>query len=190
MDMPSQCQNLYAAQLSMSSAKMKKDQVMKILVLYYSRSGRTEKLAQRLAKGLEADLECIECERYEGGIWRYLLAGYDSLSGKLPPIPPLRKNPADYDLVLLGFPIWTSYPAVPIRSYLSSNPSFPEKVGVFITYGGQSKPSLAVSQIVDYLQRPVVESLAIRNKEEGSDLSRAAEAEFIEIVKELGKLSN
>ncbi len=157
---------------------------MKILVLYYSRSGRTEKLARRLADSLNADLQRIRCDRYEGSFWRYLLAGYDSLKGRLAPIEPLEKKPVDYDLVLLGFPIWTSYPAVPIRSFLSTNPVFPEKVGVFLTYGGQSKPSLAVSRIVEYLQRPVMGSLAIQNKDEGSDPSLAAETAFIETVRE------
>lgn len=158
---------------------------MKILILYYSRTGRTERLAQRLADSLGADLERLICKRYDGSFWRYLLAGYDSLTEKHPAVSPLRKNPADYDLVLLGFPIWTSYPAVPVRSFLSGNPDLPEKVGLFLTYGGQSKPALAVSRIVDFLKRPVIDSLAIQNKEEGSDKSRAREADFIEGIRDI-----
>lgn len=53
----------------------------------------------------------------------------------------------DYDLVLIGGPIWTSYPALPIRALLAGKPELPERVGLFLTYGGHSSPDKAIAEV-------------------------------------------
>jgi len=120
---------------------------VKTLIVYYSRTGTTRKLAQALADAFGADISEIRCDRYGPGPFRYLRAGYDSVKANLPPIDMPQTRFLDYDLVLIGGPIWTSYPALPIRALLAGKPELPERVGLFLTYGGHSSPDKAIAEV-------------------------------------------
>lgn len=138
---------------------------MHTLIVYYSRSGTTRKIAHVLKAALEADIAEINCERYRPGALRYLRAGYDSLRGNLPRIECPAFTADEYDLVLIGAPVWTSYPAVPIRAFLKEKPNLPPKVGVFLTYGGHSPAERAVEVMAAALPVPISAVLALRSQE-------------------------
>lgn len=140
----------------------------RILVVYFTRTGRTRRLAECLADALEADIEMIRCPRYRAGFfgwWRYLMAGYNSVRGRLPRIRKLRSDPAAYDLVILGTPIWTSYPSLPMRSFLAARPALPNRIAGFVTYGGQSDPEKAFGMMAELLGQPVGPRLAIQQED-------------------------
>lgn len=134
---------------------------MKSLILYYSRSGTTAKVANALGTALSADVAEIKCPRYQGGWFGYLRAGYDSVKGRLPPIdvPDLLFD--EYDLVIIGTPIWTSYPALPVRSFLAQKPQLAERIALFLTYGGHSPAEKAVKAVNSLLPVPLEASLEI-----------------------------
>lgn len=138
---------------------------MKTLIVYYSRTGTTAKLASVLAQALTADRVKIRCQRYSSGLLRYLRAGFDSVRGNLPPIevPPIFFR--EYDQVLLGAPVWTSYPALPMRRFIDLAPDLPSRVGLFLTYGGHSPASKAIAYVEDLLPNPLVASLAIGSED-------------------------
>ena len=106
---------------------------MKILTVYYSRSGNTEKVAQEIASNLNSDLERIndlkDRERTFNG---WLIAGKDASQKSMTEIG-YTKNPDDYDLVIIGTPVWAWTMSPAIRAYLNEN-SF-RKVAFFCTYG-------------------------------------------------------
>jgi flavodoxin len=124
---------------------------VKTLILFYSRTGTTQVVANALATALDATIARIECPKYKGGWFRYLLAGYDSVKGRLPPIDVPDLAFRDYDAIILGTPIWTSYPALPMRSFLSGKPDLPDRVSLFLTYGGHSVPQKAEQFISDLI---------------------------------------
>lgn len=134
---------------------------MTILILYYSRTGTTETVAKALAEALSADCRKISCPRYTGGWLRYLRAGYDSVNGRLPPVDCTPFEAADYDLLILGTPIWTSYPATPLRRFLTDAPPLPDRVALLLTHGGHSPPEKAVKMLSDLLPVPPEAKLAI-----------------------------
>ena len=140
---------------------------MKTLIVYYSRTGTTRKLAAALANVLGADLSEIRCDRYGRGPFGYLCAGYDSVKGNLPPIGMPRERFLDYDLVLIGGPIWTSYPALPIRALLAGKPELPARVGLFLTYGGHSPPDKAVAEVAAALPQSIEASLTLKSDDVG-----------------------
>ncbi|MDD3410340.1 MAG: flavodoxin [Eubacteriales bacterium] len=80
---------------------------MKSIILYYSRSGNTEKLAKRIQGDIGCEAIKIEPEQAYGN---YLESvgrvknerGKGIIPTFITPIPNLR----DYDVILLGFPIW------------------------------------------------------------------------------------
>jgi len=153
------------------------------LIIYFTRTGRTKRLAEHLARELNADIEKIRCPRYRLGLfgwWRYLMAGYNSVRGRLPRIRKLKADPMAYDLVLLGTPIWTSYPSLPMRSLLRKRPDLPARIAAFVTYGGQSEPDKAFDMMADLLGRPIDTRLAIQQHEGDLPDMEAKAQTFIE----------
>ncbi len=138
---------------------------MRTLVVYYSRTGHTRAVAEALGNALDADLTEIHCDRYRGGMWRYLRAGYDSVKGNLPPIEGPAIAPDTYDLVVIGGPVWTAHPALPIRTFLSERPPMPRRIALFLTHGGHSSPERAFAEMEALLPTPAVATLALRDGE-------------------------
>ena len=66
---------------------------MSILIVYYSRSGTTKKIANILAEELGADLEEISSKSKRKGILGYLKSGQEAAQKKLTEIGPTEKNP-------------------------------------------------------------------------------------------------
>jgi len=91
---------------------------MKILVVVYSRTGNTLSVAKRIAGELQADLEVIEDKTDRKGILGFLRSGYEALRKKVPPIAEPKHNPGDYELVIIGTPIWAGRMSSPVRAYL------------------------------------------------------------------------
>jgi len=133
------------------------------LVLYYSRTGTTATIAKALANRLDADTREISCDRYTGGIFRYLLAGYDSVRGNLPEIEMAELAAEQYDLVLIGTPIWTSHPALPIRTFLDRKPELPARVAVFLTHGGHSPAQTCIDELAELLPVPIEAKLTLNS---------------------------
>ncbi len=159
---------------------------MRVLIIYYSRSGTTRRLAEALAKALQADVREIKCPRYRPGGLRYLKAGYDSLRGNLPQIEGPDVDPGQYDLLLLGAPVWTSYPALPLRAYLAQKPALPGAVGGFVTLGGQSPPAATFDMVADVLGRPLDATFALKDKDVARGGLEAAIYPFVSRLKSIG----
>lgn len=108
----------------------------KCLVVYYSRTGHTEQVAKALAEKLGADLEPICEPRSRKGIWHYFRSAREALAGKRAKIEPARYDPAAYDIVLLGSPVWASHPSTPVSTYLAANRDKLNAFACFVTLGG------------------------------------------------------
>lgn len=109
---------------------------MKILVVYYSRTGVTRKLADFIAKKINASLEEIKDTVNRVGIIGYLLAGRDAKFRRLTKLEKSNYSPADFDLVVIGTPIWAWNMSVPVRTYLEEYKGQFKQVAFFCTMGG------------------------------------------------------
>ena len=114
------------------------------LVVYYSWTGNTAKIANLIAETLSADIERINDVIPRGGPFAFLAAVVASLLNKSPQISQPTKSVADYDVVILGCPVWASNMATPMRTYIMrENPGI-KKVALFCTFGGSGgKAALA-----------------------------------------------
>ncbi len=101
---------------------------MKTLVVYYSRTGSTKNAAEHIAKQLGADLDELIDSKNRMGLWGWLMAGRDALRKYTTTLMDIKKNPADYDLVIIGTPIWAGTITPAIRTYVikyAGNPYLP-----------------------------------------------------------------
>ncbi|MDO9313563.1 MAG: flavodoxin [Burkholderiaceae bacterium] len=112
---------------------------MRILVVFYSHSGRTRQVAAEIARRCGADMEEVLDARPSAGACAALRSIWDSLTGAVPPIETPSRDPADYDLVILGTPAWAWRVASPMRSYVMGNVLRFRRVAFFCTQAGSGK---------------------------------------------------
>jgi menaquinone-dependent protoporphyrinogen IX oxidase len=108
---------------------------MKTLVVYYSRTGVTKKVAQVLSGMLCCDLEGVVDLKNRDGIKGYVIAGKDAVAKRLTEIQVPLKEPAQYDLVIIGTPVWAFTMASAVRSYITRYKSQMKKIAFFCTQG-------------------------------------------------------
>lgn len=115
---------------------MTQEAAMRTLVVYYSRTGHTRQLASEIADRCGADLEEIQEPGSRRGAWGYLRSAWQALRHAAPPIQPAIRSPADYELVVIGTPVWNFGLAPPVRSYARQHAGEFKRVAFFCTEGG------------------------------------------------------
>jgi len=107
----------------------------RILVVYYSLSGNTERVAEDLAARLGAELQKIGDVRNRRGWLGYLRAAFDSIRERPAELTDTGKNPDGYALTLIGTPIWAGKITPAIRTYLRTHRGSFNDVAFFTTSG-------------------------------------------------------
>lgn len=109
----------------------------KVLVVYYSRTGTTRRLAEALAKALQADIEPVIDTKSRSGVVGYLRSVAEALQKRGAPLKPMKADPRSYDLVVIGTPVWAWSVSSPVRSYLAANRGCLPDVAFFCTMGSR-----------------------------------------------------
>ena len=110
--------------------------MMKTLVIYYTRTGNTKFAAETIAAELGADLEEVIDLKNRQGRLAFMSNGRDAMQGKETQIGPTTRNPIDYDLIIIGQPIWAGNPTPAIRTYVNKNDLSGKKVALFFSDAG------------------------------------------------------
>jgi flavodoxin len=155
---------------------------MKTLVVFYSRDGHTKAVAQEIAKTLGADLEEIVDKKSRQGIIGWLLGGRDATKKRETEIDPLKCDPAQYDLVAVGTPIWAWNMAPAVRTYLTQNKGKIKSAAFFCTQGGSGgeKTFGYMEEILDLKPKATLE---LNAKELASPDKDRKMAEFVSKLK-------
>lgn len=152
---------------------------MSILVAYYSRTNVTKKLAEAIADELGADIEEIVPKvKYDGKIG-YMRGGKDAISEKIIDLDSLNYNPADYDLVYLGTPVWAGKAATPVISYIKQNEGSFNDVKFFVTAGGSGFEG-TIEQLGKFVGKAPLKTLSLTTKQVKRDDFKDELDSFIE----------
>lgn len=125
---------------------------MKVLVAFFSYTGNTRRVAERLAAALR-EKACVELEEikptrhYPYQCWLTL----SFIPNLRTPVKPPKRDPTQYDVVCLGLPKWT-FSCPPVNQYLKEVNLKGKTMGVFVTYGGFDQRRY-MKQIVRQLSR-------------------------------------
>jgi len=109
---------------------------VRALVVYYSRSGHTRQVAERIAKGLAADLDAIGEPADRTGNLGYLRCALEAIFGVSSEIERPKLDPSAYDLVVVGTPVWYAAVSTPVRTYLWVERDRLPRLAFFLTHGG------------------------------------------------------
>ena len=93
---------------------------MKTLVAFYSRTGNTKKVGHEISKHTKADIDEIIDKKDRSGIIGWLGGGRDTFFKKKTDID-FKKRPEEYDLVIIGTPIWVATATPAVKRYLKDN---------------------------------------------------------------------
>ena len=106
------------------------------LIVYFSRTGRTRKVAEAIQKVTGFDLEEIKEKAGRVGTLGYLKSGMESTRRMLPQIIPLTHDPSQFDIVIIGTPIWASNMSSPIRAFITEYKNKINQIALFCTGDG------------------------------------------------------
>lgn len=109
---------------------------MRTLVVYYSLTGHTKGVAERIAGECNADIEKIKDVKTRTGAWAMFSSGGEALLKRPAVIQPTEKDSLQYDVVILGTPVWAWTMSSPMRAYITQHSSSFNRVAFFCTEGG------------------------------------------------------
>ena len=110
----------------------------KIFIVYYSLTGNTQFIAETLRDSIEADvLELKPIKELKAGSGtRFMWGGYQSTMKKTPKLMDFDINPLEYDLIILGTPVWAWNISPPMRSFLSKFDLTGKNVALWMCHAG------------------------------------------------------
>jgi flavodoxin len=151
---------------------------MKTLVACYSRTGYTKKVGQAIAGKISADFEEIIDLTDRRGSRGWLNASRDATFKRKTAIKPLEKNPADYDLVIIGTPVWAWTMTPAVRTYIEQNRGRFNRVAFYCTMGinGGERTISAMAKLIGKEPRP---ALIVLTREAGQNSGEKKINEFI-----------
>lgn len=116
---------------------------MRTAIVYYSMSGNTEYVANKIADKLKAseevDIIRIEPKKTypDKGAKKFLWGGKSAVMGEKPVLQPYEFNIDQYDRIIFGTPVWASTFVPPLRTFIYENPDVKEKrMAVFVCFSG------------------------------------------------------
>lgn len=151
------------------------------LVAYFSASGVTAKVAEKLSEAIGADLYAIEPEV------PYTKADLDWMDKKSrstiemnnpasrPAIAGKRDNMNDYDTVFVGFPIWWYVAPTIINTFLESYDLTGKTIIPFATSGGSDMGKTNEKLLPSCKGAKLLDGKAFKASVSGADLAKWAE---------------
>ena len=143
---------------------------MRTLIAYFSLEGSTAYIAEELARRLGADtLRLRPLEAYHtGGFKKYFWGGKSAVMGEAPELESYDIDPAGYDLVVLGTPVWAGRCTPPLRTFLSQHSLAGKRVAAFAGASG-SFPLRAFDRLAELAGTPLVCTELFRDPRTGKD---------------------
>lgn len=134
------------------------------LVVYYSRSGNTRRVARAIAAGLQADIEELADPMERQGRWGYLRCTFEALFARPVRLRALAHDPGAYDLVIVGTPVWVGRPSSVVRTFLERYRHRLPGVAFFITHGGSARERVLATMTELAGSYPVA-TMAVRERD-------------------------
>jgi len=96
---------------------------MKTLVLFYSFSGNTRKLAVKKAAETGADIEEILETKKMSVLKAYVIGAYKAMKRKKTEIQPIKAQLNNYEKIIIMAPVWAATPAPAFNSIVEQLPA-------------------------------------------------------------------
>ncbi len=111
---------------------------MKDIIGYYSMLGNTEYAAKLIAENTGADTLRIEPEKAypDKGFKKFFWGGKSAVMAETPALRPYAFDPAAYERVIFGSPVWAGNMTPPLRTFIRENDLGGKRFAVFACESG------------------------------------------------------
>jgi flavodoxin len=149
------------------------------LVIYYSLSGHTKALAERIAHEGGWMIARIDDASERTGLWGHLRSVLSTLIGTKPSIRYFGPSPVSFDLIILGGPVWAGKIASPVQTFVANHKHEFKSLALFCTYGGSGSDK-ALDGLKKRCAKSPIATLAITEAQLKSNTYADAMAAFID----------
>ena len=153
-----------------------------ILCVYYSRGGKTRQAMEAVAADLDAELVALTDGVDRHGFRGAVRSCFDAVRKSTRPLEPFRtaRPLVEYDLVVIGTPIWAGRCSSVIREFLKKYGSDLRWTAYVLTRGSQQKYEEVCRQMDLYTAAPHLQWASIQVGSAGEAFWRA---EFIRQIR-------
>ncbi len=157
---------------------------MKTLVAYYSFEGNCRDLAHCMADAVGGETEellPVEDPVPRSSVGKYFYGGIASLLRETTPLKPLNRHPHNYDLIVVGGPVWFFNITPVVRSFLSDTNWKDLRVACFAMHrGGKGMATSSMRSLVEKRGGRVLSTVEFVDLRRGSaDATRSQAKEWI-----------
>ncbi len=110
------------------------DPPMKTLVVYFTRTGNTKKIVDKLQAELAADVEEIAEEGSRRGLLGWLKSGRQGTIKADVEIHAIKADLSSYELVVMASPVWSGNVSAPMRAFIKKYGEALPETAVFLTH--------------------------------------------------------
>jgi len=155
---------------------------MKKLVIYYSRTGITRKVADAIGREMKCEIAEITENKNRLGILGYIACGREALKKICPRINRFSIDPNNYDMIVIGTPVWAGKMASPVRTFITANKSKIKQVSFFSTQGSKNDQGV-FKDMFETLDKEPKATLMLPTKEVRKNLFGKKLRNFTEKIK-------
>lgn len=154
---------------------------MKSIVIYFSKSGNTKKVATEMAELIKADLKEIVSLENMNGILGFIKCGFQAVSKKEARIGIVIDDLDTYDLIVVCGPVWAGQMSSPIRAFLNKFSSKLKNPAFIILHSDEKNKYLSVAkEMSSLLTAKHIAYLSLAEKKNGN-----YSAEILDFAKEI-----
>ena len=125
---------------------------MKKAIVYYSMSGNTEYVANKIKNQISSDIiRLYPVNEYpNSGFKKYFWGGKSAVMKESPKLEKYAFDANKYDEIIIGSPIWAGNVTPPIRTFIKENKAKlkNKKISIFLCYSG-----LGAKKVLDSLKK-------------------------------------
>lgn len=140
-----------------------------ILCVYYSRTGTTRAVTEKVAELLDAEVVELRDGKGRAGAVGFLRSGLDAMRKTPEPLGSFasRRPLGAYEQVILATPVWAGRCSSVMRAFLAEKgKALPEKVSYILTHMGEKEYGEVYAQMDQYLAQGHTFELSIQAKAE------------------------
>ena len=116
---------------------------MKTAIVYYSLDGNCAIVAHEINSILNTDIIRLHTtkDKKRSKIGNMFWGVGMVFLGKKPPLKPYSFNPAAYEKIIIGAPVWADSPAPPVKTFISESGLSGKKIAIFLCHAGSAGDS-------------------------------------------------
>ncbi len=128
---------------SIASTKKEVNMQKKILITYYSHTGNTRYLAEKIQSKIGGDIEeIIPINAYPNDYDKVVeMVKVEKVEKFKPELKQMNKDLSEYDIIFVGTPVWWYTFSSPVRTFLAENDFVGKIIVPFCTHGGGGESS-------------------------------------------------